>query len=103
MHVNKFGSKSSSADSAISLSLNVALVSTLVVAANPARKGLLIYNNSANSIYLKYGYSPVTSGNCTRILATFTHLEMTGPYIYTGPIYGIRNAGSGTCTVTELT
>lgn len=83
------------------ITASIALISTQVVASNPARKGLVIYNNSANSVYLTYG--PVSTSNaCTRILTTFAQWDMPSP-IYTGAISGVRNAGLGTLVVTELT
>jgi hypothetical protein len=87
--------------SKVAVSPNVALVSVLAVPANSGRRGLTIYNNSANSVYLTYGNTS-TSAGCTRILATFTQWDMTGPAIYTGAISAIRNAGTGTLVVTEL-
>ncbi len=90
------------ANAIITISPSILLVSQLIIAANPDRKGLIIYNNSANSVYLAYGSPASSSTNMTRILPTFTQFIMEVP-IYTGPIYGIRNAGSGTCLVTQLT
>lgn len=86
----------------ISVTATITTASVLVIAANANRKGLLIYNNSANSVYLAYGSAANSSTNMTRILATFTQFSMEAP-IYTGAIYGIRNSGTGTCLVTELT
>lgn len=84
------------------ISASVLLVSQVVLPANTARKGFIIYNNSANSVYLTYG--PVSTGStCTRILATFTQYESLGPVVYTGQISAIRNAGAGTLVITELT
>lgn len=80
----------------------VTTLTQVIVAANPARKGLVIYNNSANSIYLSYGPTANSNTLCTRVLATFTQFDMPAP-IYTGVISGIRNAGTGFCVVTELT
>jgi hypothetical protein len=87
----------------ISVSQVVTTTSQTIVAANPNRIGLIIYNNSSNSIYLSYGGTPASSSiRMTRILATFAQMVMEQP-IYTGAIYGIRNSGTGTCLVTELT
>ncbi len=73
----------------------------LIVAANANRKGLIVYNNSGNSIYIKYG-SAGTASVLTRILATFANFTMEQP-IYTGDLYATRNAGAGSAVVTELT
>lgn len=86
----------------ISVSPVVTTTSQLLIAANPNRIGLLMYNNSANSIYIAYGAAANSANKMSRILATFTQFAMEPP-IYTGPIYGIRNSGTGTVLVTELT
>lgn len=86
----------------ITVSPVITTVSQLIIAANPNRIGLILYNNSANSIYLAYGSAANSSTNMTKILATFANVTMEQP-IYTGAIYGIRNAGTGTVLVTELT
>lgn len=86
----------------ITISPLITTVSLVVVAANAARVGLILYNNSANSVYLKFA-SVCTSSTCTLILATFAQYVMLGPVVYTGVISGIRNAGTGSLVVTELT
>jgi hypothetical protein len=68
---------------------------------NTLRKGLIIWNNSSNSVYLSYE-SVANSASCTFILATFQSWVMPNP-IYTGIISAIRNSGTGTLTVWELT
>lgn len=83
------------------VSPSVTTSSVVIVQANPRRRGIIIYNNSANSAYLTYGLTSA-SNTCTRILATFTQFEMLGPVVYTGAIAAIRNAGSGTLIITEL-
>jgi hypothetical protein len=87
----------------ITISPVITNTSKLVIAANPLRKGLILYNNSANSVYLALGSAANSSTNMTYILATFAHLIFPAP-IYTGAVYGIRNgAGTGTVLATELT
>lgn len=89
-----------STDTVRTVSASIALVSVQVLAANTKRRGLTIYNNSANSVYLTWGATS-SSNTCTRILATFTQFDMFGPVVYLGPISAIRNAGSGTLILTE--
>lgn len=72
-----------------------------IIAANPNRKGLILYNNSANSVYLKYGAAGNGGTDMTAILATFNQFVMPLP-IFTGEIWGIRNAGTGQVVATEL-
>lgn len=82
-------------------SANVATSSVVVVPRNSTRKGFVIYNNSANSVYITYG--PTSNGStCTRILATFANFESMGPTVYTGEISAIRNAGTGSLIITEI-
>jgi hypothetical protein len=85
----------------ITTSSSVGLTSVQIIGANPGRRGIIIYNNSSNSAYITYGPSSVSS-TPTRILATFSQFEMLGPVVYTGVISAVRNAGSGTLTITEL-
>lgn len=80
----------------------ITTTSQLILAANPLRKGLILYNNSANSVYVALGSAANSSTNMTFILATFAHLIFPSP-IYLGAIYGIRNSGTGTVLSTELT
>lgn len=95
------GAVYSTSTAVTSASTNILLVSKLVLAANPNRRGFWIYNNGANSIYFT-ATSPASSNNCLKILATFATWESMGPTVYTGPIYGIRNAGAGVCNIVEF-
>src|SRR6266403_820089 len=82
-------------------SVNVATSSVQLIGANPNRKGMRIYNNSSNSIYLT-SVSPANSGtNLFAIVATFTAFEFNN-ILYRGPVYGIRNAGTGAVITTEF-
>lgn len=76
--------------------------SVKVVAANARRVGLLLYNNSANSVYIKYGSAGDTGNDMTVIIPTFATWMMPTP-VYTGILYGKRNAGTGSVVATELT
>jgi hypothetical protein len=90
-----------SAGSIIVTQVNVLLVSAQLVAANANRKGFVIFNNSANSVYVTEGPTSVAA-NCTRLIATFTSWENVAGAVWTGAISAIRNSGSGVCTVFEL-
>lgn len=77
-------------------------VSQLVLPANSSRRGLIIYNNSANSVYLAFDTICNSGNRMTLIIATFNQWVMPLP-IYTGPIAAIRNgAGTGVLMITEL-
>ncbi len=78
----------------------ITTVSQVIVPANPSRVGCLIWNPTANSVYIAYG--PVCDGNKqTAIILTNTTWAMPNP-TYTGIISCIRNSGSGSIFVTEL-
>lgn len=78
----------------------ITTASVLLVGTNNSRAAFYIWNNSANSVYLTFGPVSNASGP-TLILASFS-TYISGLVCYTGPISGIRNAGTGTCTVHEL-
>lgn len=82
-------------------SATVTTSSVVIAPANPARRGIIIYNNSGNSRYLTFGPT-ASSATCTMIIPTFAHIMMLGPVVYTGPISAIGNAGTGNFTITEL-
>lgn len=85
----------------ITVTPSITTVSTKIISANPARKGIVIYNNSANSVYICYA-GPATSAGCHLILATFATYNMLGPIIWQGDLYAIRNSGSGALNIVEL-
>lgn len=80
---------------------NVLLLPVKIIDANLNRIGLILYNNGANSAYFKYGSAGNAGTDMTFILATFSSWVMPQP-IFTGAIYGQRNAGSGVVVATEL-
>lgn len=93
---------SSTATITTSAAIPVSPSSVQIIGANVNRKGLYIYNNSANSIYVAYG-SANTGSIVTQIIPTFASFIVPATAVYTGPVYATRNAGSGSAVVTELT
>lgn len=87
--------------STISVSATITTSSVKIIAANADRVGLILYNNSANSVYIALGSAANSNTNMSFIVPTFTSLVLPQP-IYTGDIYGIRNAGTGAVILTEL-
>ncbi len=83
-------------------SSSVGTSSVVVLAANPKRLGFLIYNNSANSVYIDFSPLASSSTHMVLLIATFATYQMLGPVVYTGMISAIRNAGSGILMITEL-
>lgn len=72
-----------------------------ILAANPNRKGIMIYNNSSNSVYITL-QGPASGTGCHLILAAFATWFSPGPVIWRGPLYAIRNAGSGALNIVEF-
>lgn len=79
-----------------------AQISKVIAPANTNRKGLIIYNNCGNSIYVAFAATANSANNMTIIIPTFAHWVMPAP-IYRGVISAIKNAGTtGSIQVTEL-
>lgn len=74
--------------------------SATLLAANVARKGATIYNDSAAVLYVKFG-ATASSTSFTVPLAANAYYEVPGGY--TGIIDGILVSGTGAGRVTELT
>lgn len=74
--------------------------SVTILAANTARKGAMIYNDSTQVLYLKFG-ATASATSFTVPLATNTYYEVPGGY--TGIIDGIWVSANGNARVTELT
>lgn len=85
----------------MSVSASILLVSTQIMPANVKRRGLVIYNNSANSVYIAFDTTCNSGNHMTIIIPTFQSWVMPLP-IYQGAISAIRNAGSGTLLITEM-
>ncbi len=85
-----------------SAGVNVLTTSVVIAPANSLRKGMIIFNNSANSAYVSLAATCVAA-TCTRLIATYTSWECFWTTYYTGPISAIRNSGTGVMTVWEFT
>lgn len=74
---------------------------TTVLAANSARLGAVVYNDTNKTMYLKLGSSPSTSSYTVQILRD-GYFEV--PYKYTGILTAVWDTGvSGNALVTEFT
>lgn len=92
----------SSSSSPAVTSVSDSATSQILIAANTARKGLLIFNNSSQILYVKFG-TTASATDFTVRLTPYATYEMTGT-IYTGRIDGIWAADStGAALITELT
>lgn len=79
----------------------VALTQTVVVQANPYRKGMRIYNNSSNSVYLSVGTTCDSANTLFAIVATYSAFEFASVN-YRGAVCALRNSGTGNVVVTEF-
>jgi hypothetical protein len=80
---------------------SIAQTSVQILPANPNRRGLTIYNNGANSVYLAFDTFVSSATHMSIIIPTFAHWSCPLP-IYTGAMAAIRNAGTGMLMITEL-
>lgn len=74
--------------------------SASVLAANPARAGAIIFNNSTTTAFIAYG-TVASATTYTQRIAAGGYYEMVEP-VYTGAISAIWSAGTGGFNVTEL-
>lgn len=79
--------------------VSASITSVTILAANSARVGACIYNDSANALYAKFGATAsVTS--FTNLIGSNSYYEV--PFGYTGIIDGIWLVAAGTARVTEV-
>lgn len=81
--------------------VTAAVATTVLRAANTARRGLLIFNDSTSVLYVNFG-SAASSTAFTVKLAGGAYYEMP-PTVYTGAINGIWVTANGAARVTEIT
>ncbi len=72
-----------------------------LLAANTARRGVIIHNDSTATLYLKYGATASNSSYTVKIPAD-AYWEMPLP-TYTGVLDGIWSAANGAARITEMT
>lgn len=89
----------------VTASATITTVAVKIIGANPNRKGLSLYNNSSNSVYLRLGGAGNGGTNMSFILATFNQISISQLFpgiVWTGEVWGIRNSGTGVVVATEL-
>jgi hypothetical protein len=79
----------------------ITTASKVIAPANNRRLGLILYNQSANSVYISFTAVGDSATTLCAIIPSFQSWTMQKP-IYQGVISGIRNSGTGTVVVTEL-
>lgn len=67
-------------------------VSQMLIAANPSRKGLTLWNQSASDVLIDFGVPPTANSYAFK-LNPGGYWEL--PYLYTGSIHGLWNGGGG--------
>ena len=76
--------------------------SVTLLAANTGRLGAVIVNDSAATLYIKFG-STASATSFTYLLTAAGTLELPTNAVYTGIITGIWTSATGSARVTELT
>jgi hypothetical protein len=80
-------------------SVSASITTVTLKAANSARKGLAINNDSASVLYLKLGATASTASYTVKMAAN-SYFEC--PYNYTGVVDGIWVSATGSALVTEV-
>jgi len=82
-------------------SVAAAASNTVLIAANPTRKGLIIFNNSTSILYVALTEAASTS-NFTYRLTPYATLELIGDKNFLGNVQGFWASATGDALVTEL-
>lgn len=90
------------ADTATLSNVASSATSVTVLAANSARRGAIIYNDSSAVLYLKFGSGAASTSSYTVQIAAGGYYEFPSP-VYTGACTGIWAAANGNARVTEVT
>lgn len=88
------------ASAATVTSVSVTAASTTLSASTPARKGIIIFNETG-TLFVKFGTAASSTSYTYRLTAN-TVLELTDGCIYTGLITAIKASGTSNVLVTEL-
>lgn len=89
------------ASTATRTSVSASASAVALKAANPGRKGLVVYNDSGVTLYIGYGATTTTSDFTYKVAAGGTY-EMPEP-LFVGLVQGIWDSATGSARVTELT
>lgn len=73
----------------------------ILVNARDTRKGIIIYNESAFTLYIKFG-AGVTSDSFTAKIPPEATYEMSQSLLWGGDIYGIWDQADGYAHITQL-
>ncbi len=90
------------AQAQVTASPTVKLTPVTLLMANPARRGLLLFNASAaQPVYVVYGASADAKLAVSFVIKALESWQMPWP-IYQGPLSAVRLAGDGAVLCTEL-
>lgn len=89
------------ANSTLITTVTVGVSSIQLVGANPARRGLYLWNAGGNQVAINLGATANWNAPNLRIAAT-DGLSVVGSPVWQGALSAIRNSGSGAVIVTEL-
>ena len=76
--------------------------SVTILAANPVRKGAMVYNDSTAILYLDLSGGTATTSSYSVQMPSQGFFELPGPNIYNGLITGIWASATGNARVTEF-
>ena len=94
-------SPTETADNSDVTSVDSSTESVILLAANSSRKMAMIFNDSTQNLFIKFGTTASTT-NFTVKLSAGSYFEFPFP-IYRGRVDGIWTSANGAARVTELT
>lgn len=97
----KVDAKETRATNAARTSVVASISDTLILAANTARLGVVIYNDSDAPLLIGFGTAVVTTTNFTLWIPARSNHELSNTFI--GELRGIWEAASGSAYITEMT
>jgi hypothetical protein len=93
-------SASVSAQTATLTGVATSTTSATLLAASSSRRGATIVNDSAGNLYVAFTSGTASATNFTVKLSAGQYYELPPTAIYSGPITGVLDAGTGTARVT---
>lgn len=86
---------------AVRTSVAASTTSVVLLAANPNRKGVIIYNDSTSVLYIGYGSTAVSDSDFTVQTAAETHHNVFSGFV--GEIRAMWVTAEGAARITEMT
>jgi hypothetical protein len=98
---DKNGTLLGAAETATQTNVAAAITTNTLLAANPARLGATIWNDSTSVLYVRLSTFGASATTATVKMPADSYYEV--PFGYTGAIQGIWVSATGSARVTELT